>query len=599
LLSLRLRDRRDRLLSLLRIGLPWPLRRIPFKEEQMMVATGKNAAIELHYSQPGVSYQLVEVASGAAVGEAAAGNDGPLILTTPPISRDLILRVQASVLPPSPVATANGRLRSTFVVGEILVVEGVDPGLGLRLLDLSHNPLPLLHPKGEALLAHHGQQLLVEVAASQEGVVYEVIDNAQRITPFADQKPLSAKVTGTSGTIFLELTSPAAEDQDLAVRATLDRQRGEARDEDRQVLAAVLPLRVRANRALLLRLDAPVVAADTPAAVAIGAAVGEGAGGSQKSVRYQLLARPLADDDWRFDDPSRAPELTTIGDDAAAFPAQPASDGANGNGNGEILTLQQVVSGEGMVLAALAHKQHRLAPLGDPDSRTHPSEVRLRQAAVVYSRPDAQRRLLLRRESEGRCVWSFWGGQPGVAYSLLDAGANTPLAPPVPIPELEEAPKGKRGIGRMRLGRDLLVAAADVPPRSELERDPATVATPRLWARFLRSGVEVALERPPILLWVEPAVVEPAVVGKGESAVVMVSGLAAAQHGRLLQGETLLQEGRADGEGRLRLATGPLLGASAQQPSETTILDLVIDAEAEKNVFWKYPVAVVVMKQLA
>jgi hypothetical protein len=94
-------------------------------------------------------------------------------------------------------------------------------------------------------------------------------------------------------------------------------------------------------------------------------------------------------------------------------------------------------------------------------------------------------------------------------------------------------------------------------------------------------------------------VVEPAVVGKGESAVVMVSGLAAAQHGRLLQGETLLQEGRADGEGRLRLATGPLLGASAQQPSETTILDLVIDAEAEKNVFWKYPVAVVVMKQLA
>ena len=46
------------------------------------------------------------------------------------------------------------------------------------------------------------------------------------------------------------------------------------------------------------------------------------------------------------------------------------------------------------------------------------------------------------------------------------------------------------------------------------------------------------------------------------------------------------------------LATGPLLGASAQQPSETTILDLVIDAEAEKNVFWKYPVAVVVLNKL-
>jgi hypothetical protein len=219
----------------------------------------------------------------------------------------------------------------------------------------------------------------------------------------------------------------------------------------------------------------------------------------------------------------------------------------------------------------------------------------LHQAAVVLTQPDAQRQLLLRRQSEGRCVWSFWGGQPGVAYSLRAAvaseadRADTPLAPAVPMPELAEAPEGLRGIGRMRLGRDLLVAAADGPPRSELERDPAAVASLRLLARFLRSGVEVLLERPPILLWVKP----PA-VGRGASAEVVVSGLAAAQGGRLLQGETLLQEGRADGEGRLRLATGPLPGDNAQQASETTILDLVLTADAENNVFWKYPVAVVV-----
>jgi hypothetical protein len=294
------------------------------------------------------------------------------------------------------------------------------------------------------------------------------------------------------------------------------------------VLLAVLPLRVRANRALPLRLDVPVVAADTPASVAIGAAAAAGANGSQKSVRYQLLARHLADDDWRFDDPSRAPEITSIGEGAAGFPAQPASDqvsaqtNGNGNGNGAILTLQQVVSGEGMVLAALARKQHRLASLGDPDSRTHPSEVILHQAAIVLTQPDAQRQLLLRRQSEGRCVWSFWGGQPGVAYSLRASGVDgtdTPMAPPVPMPELAEAPSGLRGIGRMRLGRDLLVAAADGPPRSELERDPAAVANLRLLARFLRSGVEVALERPPILVWVEP----PA-VGRGVAELIVHGG---------------------------------------------------------------------------
>ncbi|MFN7894751.1 MAG: hypothetical protein ACK5Q6_01130, partial [Cyanobacteriota bacterium] len=195
-----------------------------------------------------------------------------------------------------------------------------------------------------------------------------------------------------------------------------------------------------------------------------------------------------------------------------------------------------------------------------------PTEVVLRQAAVVLTQPDARRQLLLLRQSEGRNVWSFWGGQPGVAYSLRASGASaadradTPLAPPVPMPELAEAPGGLRGLGRMRLGRDLLVAATDGPPRSELERDPAAVANLRLLARFLRSGVEVSLERPPILVWVEPAA-----VGRGASAEVVVSGLAAAQTGRLLQGETLLGEGRADRDGRLRLATGPLSGASTLQ----------------------------------
>jgi hypothetical protein len=252
LLSLRLRDSRDRLISLLRIGLPWPLRGIPLPE-QMMVATGQTASIELPFSQRGVRYQLVEVASGKPVGDAAAGSDGPLVLTTPAISQDISLRVQASVMPPNPVATASGRLRSTLLVGEVVVVEGVDTSLPLRLLDANGNPLPPLHPEGAALLASYGEELQVEVGASQEGVVYELIDNAQRALKPDKQIPLSAKATGTSGPILLKLSSPAGEDLDLAVRASLNRQRGRSRDEDREVLKAVLPLRVRANPALPLR----------------------------------------------------------------------------------------------------------------------------------------------------------------------------------------------------------------------------------------------------------------------------------------------------------------------------------------------------------
>jgi len=555
LLSLRLRDRRDRLLSLLRIGLPWPLRGIPLPVQEM-VATGQTASIKLPFSQKGVRYQLVEVASGMPVGQPVDGTDGPLTLTTPAIVEDLTLRVQASVLPPSPVATANGRLRSTLLVGEVVVVEGVDASLPLRLLDANGNSLPPLLADNAALVASYGDELRVEVEASQEGVVYEVIDNAQRLLDPTEQKPLSAKVTGTSGPIVLTLSSRAGEDLDLTVRASLKRKRGQALSEQQKVLAAVLPLRVRANPAVPLRLEAPVVAPNAPAVVAIGVPAGARESGSQSSVRYQLWARPLADEDWRFESPAAAAEITVIGESLAGFSDQKVG----GGGNGAVLNLEQSVSGEGMVVSALAHKQHRLSPYGSNNDHQVSSEVPLRQAAVAFTQPDNQRQLLLRQEVDNPRVWSFWGGQPGVAYSVSDDTAQPPLALAVPIPELADAPAGLRGIGRMRLGRDLLVAASDGPPRTELLRDPAKQPKLAVRARYLRSGVQVDLERPPILVWVEP----PA-VGRGEGAEVLIAGLAANKTGRLLRGETLLAEGRADGDGRLRLATGPLPGASTLQ----------------------------------
>lgn len=558
LLSLRLRDRRDRLLSLLGIGLPWPLRGIPFKEEQVMVATGQIGSIDLTFSQKGVSYQLVDVVTGKWVENSVAGTDGPLALPTPVIVEDLTLRVQASVLPPSPLATANGRLRSTLLVGEVVVVEGVDTSLPLRLLDGNGNPLPLLLANAAARLACFGQEVHVEVGASQEGVVYEVIDNAQRLLDPKEQKPLSAAVTGTSDPIVLTLFGPAGEDLDLTVRASLQRQRGQALVEEHKVFEAVLPLRVRANPAVSLRLEAPVVAPDAPATVVIGAPAGAGESGSQPSVSYQLWARPLADDDWRFDTPATATELTVIGDALPGFSAQPAG----GPGNGAVLNLEQSVSGEGMVVAALARKEHSRDAFHLGTNETHPSELPLRQAVVVFTQPERQRLLLLRREPEGPHLWSLWGGQPGVAYTLgvMPADDDAAKPPVVPIPERQEAVGGLRGIGRLRVGRDLLVSSPDGLPLAAFAEDPTSLAPLPITARYLRSGVEVALERPPVLVWVEP----PA-VGRGESAEVVIAGLAVGQPGRLLRGDTLLAEGSADGEGRLRLATGPLPGATTLQ----------------------------------
>jgi hypothetical protein len=627
LLSLRLRDRRDRLLSLLRIGLPWPLRGIPCKEEQVMVATGKSAAIELRYSQLGVSYQLVEVASGASVGEAVAGNDGPLTLTTPAISRDLILRVQASVLPPSPVATANGRLRSTLVVGEILVVEGVDPGLPLRLLDLTQNPLPLLHPEGAALLAHHGQRLLVEMAASQEGVVYEVIDNAQRKTPFANQKPLSAKVTGTSGPIVLELISPADEDQDLTVRATLDRQRGRAKSEDRQVLLAVLPLRVRANADVSITLAQAVL---EPAEQSL-LLVGDARTPSQSSVSYKTWSMPLTIDDLLYlaDLPQAAGQqvntLPPVLDGQLSLPpadrrlrtpvlpapADPALTGWIGRGQPKKGTDgQQKAGNEGQLqlslgqakadayLAVIASKQHSLGPTGSTWAGTiAASQVLIKQLATQLTRPDPSQRLALvadTAEIDATGVdaiavgslpsrWLLHGGEPGCFYNFLARGDGQPIALPVYVHrQTLDNPPAARGIGWLRLELDLALAGAS-GPALETKADLAALRATALRVSWAHTGSSGSLRRGP--LWVA---VEPTPVAAASSATVKVWGLQPNEQAKLMLQKVELaapQAGSQDPAKSIDLVPGPL--------AQSTVLDLVITADETSNI-WKFPVVVVI-----
>jgi hypothetical protein len=532
--QLRLRDSRDRLVSLLRLGLPWPLRAIPLPE-QLMVAPGKNGAITLPYSQRGIRYQLVDVATGAACGDPAPGTDDALTLTTAPISKDITLRVQASVLPPSgPTSaaeapfdtrgvalTANGRARSTLLIGEIRVVEGIDLSLTLRLLDLSSaSRLPLLDPSGAvdndglARLAAYGQQLMVEIDASQEGVKYRVIDHQTKTS-------LSKEFTGNSGSLRLPLNAAAAEDQDLAVRARLEK--GRAKDQNQ--LIALLPLRVKANPDVPLQPSPAVVAAESEAEILIGVeATKETA--AQATATYQLRTRELQLyldntelDEWILTNPlwlvhPLRPAYTPKPDDPTdrqqaleRFPEAIAGTWTVGNGKHPPLKLP--IRGEGVVVAALARKEHYLYPISDANKATLTSEVPLAQAAVVYAKPEATRQLRLRPDPDRPGFWSLEGGQPGVAYTLK-AADGTPLSRELPIPEVYAALDKRQGIGWQRVGRDLVVGLRDEPARAveAFTLDPTAVSSLKVEARYLRSGVTVELHSPPTLeLAPTPAVV--------------------------------------------------------------------------------------------
>jgi hypothetical protein len=591
LLSLRLRDSRDQLISQLGIGLPWPLRAIPLPQ-QLMVATKQFGSIQLPYSQKGVRYQLVNAASGQPLGNPAEGSDGPLTLTTPPILEDITVRVLASVLTPAGgvALTANGRARSTLLAGEIRVLEGIDLGLSLRLLDASTlERLPLLDPAGAsdndglARLANHNQPLVVEIVASQKGVRYQVIDRESKA-------PLCKERSGTSDNLRLALDDGAAEDLDLAVRAHLDKR--EFKEE--MTLTAVLPLRVKANPAVPLRLLEAAVDPGASARVVIGLASPKKAKAKepaplvgQRGVCYELRVRLLGDQDWELADPLRpadkpapAGSLTQVGGDLTDF-SPPVGPAASGECKDDELTLETPIRGEGMVVAALARKQHRLHPYSHPNPATRPSEVPLRQAAVAYTRPDVNQPLILRREPDRPGVWTLWGGQPGLAYTLqpeTDRVKASPMGPLLAIPEGNGAPGGVRGIGTVRVERDLVVNGAAGTAPAELTLDLAQAGEIRIWAHYLRSGVEVKLARPPILVWADP----PGVC-EGESARVVISRLAADQAGRLLLDGSLLEEGTADKAGHLTLAS-PLPGACLLQVDVGVRCPLWIDRSMSLDV---------------
>ena len=553
LTALRLRDSRDRLINWLGLGLPWPLRNLPLPTLQKAIS-GKPATINLDFSQKGVRYQLINAASGEAIGQPVDGTGAALALTTPAITQDQRLRVQASLLqlassPPQPAAplptaplptaplpaaiatTSTGRQISTLLAGDIQVVEGCDPDVPSRLLNDQGQDLPLLHPEGSARIADYGQTIRVRLDNSQEGVKYELINNAERAKQFSAQAVLSPAVIGTSGAITLVANQPAREDLDLAVRASIKKSASTSGQPgssaaaasltDETVLNSVLALRVRANPQLALVVSTPVVNWQGVASVVIGADASQtpAAPGSQTSVDYLLRTRPLSNSDWLLDAAALPPGAIDVLDgsrtirvqqpamasatDLTTMTLQPS--GARGGGGRLTVSLSGVVND--LLVSAVARKTHRLNPVGHPSDITQTTDVPLPVIKALVVRPDASRQLILRQQGSTN-VWSLEGGQPGVTYTVFPASgsnAGIALAAPLYVHQPQAATVAGRGIQTLRVGLDNVVASATavVPPSAAFATSPATLQL-FVKARRVLSGVETTMALGPSVIPAAP-----------------------------------------------------------------------------------------------
>jgi hypothetical protein len=512
LLQLRARDARDRVIDLLGIGRTYPLRDLPLPR-RLVVNPGAATAITLGFSQRGVIYELwgeddkpILLDGKPITAERISETDETLVLPTPPIDVDVTYRILAVKRESADKPDEPGERREAWLHGAVRIEEGVDPSLVIHFVD----DLPLLDTRidarkpSDARIVDYGAEVRVAVVASQEGVDYVLIDDANF------DRAVSQNVVGTSGTIELKLDD-VTEDIDLRVRGSKtlgDPQKPELRTA---VLDAVLRLRVRANPAVTAEL--------VPAIVAHGDSTIVELGETQQSASYRVWQRRIRDREIVFE---QSPAFATIdvADGARTIhvqrPEQPAvwqdlpdftpcGDARHGTGGRLEIALDRF--DEDAVLLVQAIKQHRNGLLSS-DAETIASAVQLDRALALLVRPNHGQALRVLATLAGDATQGpvqVRDGQDGVYYELRLAGADTAIDRPVYFHQRDDMDKDfNKGVDQLRVEVDLAIArdaegqadlrsrTAPPPPMLDAELAPGTAL--HVLARKAMTGLEAELD---------------------------------------------------------------------------------------------------------
>jgi hypothetical protein len=579
------RDARDRVIELLQLGLPWPLRDIPMPAE-LVVTQGRSAAITLGFSQQGVRYELWDRDTDAPLQPPviAVGTGNPLELATPPILADRNFRVWAVKVDAAPPVVEQ----ATWLRGEIRVIEGINTSLVPVFRDL-----PRVAPEAPAAftacLCDHEVTVLVDIPSSQNGITYDLVERVDQAAGVDQQRSQSGSVSGNGGTITLSYPL-AAEDRDLQVRARRTVPTGSGTQV--ALLTTILPLRVRADRSVHLSLVAPVLNPGESGTLQVG----NGATKAQQGVSYQLWSRRIADEEFitdPFQPPPSAPqprlEVSGDGRTVRVVPPPPTAEAEALTtlgftaltppqvGNANVLSFDLGPSSGDTTWLALASKNHRLDPLDGPTPAFGTSTVQLEQAGVLLVRPDPGVLLTLVRwqQDASSGLWQLHGGEPGVFYLFSRDGR--PLGLEGYGHQLDASdPTVARGLERLRVEVDLAIAADPLPnaprtkglspPLLDLALAADALADPlKVRARRAMTGLQSDLKDPPLLVRIEPAIVP-----DGSQAKIVLLGRVGESYGLELD-RTPVGAPQAGNGGELAFATDPL--------SRTTAFTLVIRSQ--------------------
>lgn len=567
---------RDRLIDLLGLGDAYPLTDLTVAAVPPKVVFGGTARVRIDDAQVGVSYQLFDDLD-APLG-LAQGLGAQLEIITPAVTKNVTYRLRARKLATLATLAALPAQAARLLDATAQVRVGLDTGLLVRFKDTPPPAVPLLDPSlrdpqpADPRLVAWGASVAVEIEKSQESVEYSLMLDGREV--------LGTVRIGNHLTISLP-TGPVYEDRLIQVRAT--KRFGATEQQESEPLDARLALKVMANPDLVVSVDGPaVVDHRRPAVIRVAT--------SQASARYQVFARPIADNEFVHDTAAGfgGVVVPVAGQADVRVITPPLSPGwavpdgfvpigegpLPGTGADLLLPLPPLTADTVLIVQAL--KNHALLA-EPPASATLPSALRLSQAAVVLVRPDPLRALTLRvTVAEGRTgrTLQVSGGEPGVYYHCQPVPAGPAPALPAYFHQRDAGNATlNKGIGQLGIEIDFSLASYAVDPTRPGAVDPAgrfpqpplldipawPVGT-RLALRAVRAqtALAAAMAEQALLADVPAARADPTPVKVGEAARIQVTASDPQDHFQLLRNGQPVAAAEGQGGGELSLLSGPL-----------------------------------------
>jgi hypothetical protein len=243
------RAARDRLVLILGIGVPYPLRDLRLEYPEI-VAVDQDTKIKIMGGQTGVVYRLCdsegnELIPSYEVKPDGSEGEGGVMLATPKITKDITFSIMA--------------VREDADLGVILEtylneLVAIEVGLNQRLA-LTFRPQGNQIARNGQLVVDYGEKsITIAVADSQEGVTYQVFEDTG---DNENGKSLSDPVLGKGTMILLTLKSGATLVEDTAIKVKASRKHA---DQDSWVfLDTRLSISVRPDPTVGVSVDFPIV----------------------------------------------------------------------------------------------------------------------------------------------------------------------------------------------------------------------------------------------------------------------------------------------------------------------------------------------------